>query len=97
MDESKQIELNFKGKIILIAMVTVLTGIIQLFCKNNYLHASSRDLYTECLNKKGTTGTNMLISLKLDKHLNNFGYYLRAISSFQRSDGTKKCRFCHVS
>ena len=31
--------------------------------------------YTVCLNKKETR-TNMPISLKLDKHLNNFGYYL---------------------
>ncbi len=31
--------------------------------------------YTLCLNKK-ETGTNMAILLKLDKHLNNFGYYL---------------------
>ncbi len=31
--------------------------------------------YTVCLNKK-ETGTNMPIPLKLDKHLNNFGYYL---------------------
>ncbi len=31
--------------------------------------------YTGCPNKK-ETGTNMPISLKLDRHLNNFGYYL---------------------
>ncbi len=32
-------------------------------------------LYTVYLNKK-ETWTNMPISLKLDKHLNNLGYYL---------------------
>ncbi len=31
--------------------------------------------YTGCLNKK-ESGTNMPVSLKLDKHLNNFAYYL---------------------
>ena len=31
--------------------------------------------YTGCPNKK-ETGTNMPVSLELDKHLNNFGYYL---------------------
>ncbi len=31
--------------------------------------------HTVCLNKK-ETGTNMPISLKLDKYFNNFGYYL---------------------
>ena len=47
---------------------------------------------TGCLNKK-ETGTNMPVSLKLDKHLNNFGYYL---FRGQLSNCTKKCRFCHV-
>ena len=32
-------------------------------------------VYTGCPNKK-ETGTNMPISRKLDRHLNNFGYYL---------------------
>ncbi len=31
--------------------------------------------YTGCPNKK-ETGTNMSVSLKLDKHLNNFGHHL---------------------
>ncbi len=30
--------------------------------------------YTECHNKKETE-TNLPVSIKLDKHLNNFGYY----------------------
>ena len=34
-------------------------------------------VYTGCPNKK-ETGTNMPISLKLDRHLKNFGYYLLA-------------------
>ena len=34
-------------------------------------------IYTECLNKKETR-RNMPVSLKLDKHLNHFGYYLLA-------------------
>ena len=31
--------------------------------------------YTGCLNKN-ETGTNVPVSLKFDKHLNKFGYYL---------------------
>ena len=35
----------------------------------------SNIIYTGCLNKK-ETGTNMPVSLKLDKHLNILGHYL---------------------
>ena len=45
-------------------------------------------LYTACLNKK-ETGTNMPISLKFDKHLNNFGYYrLEGYLLFSRNVGS---------
>ena len=45
-------------------------------------------IHVQCVSKG--TGTNMPISLKLDHHLDNLGYYLqRAISSFQR--------FYHIS
>ena len=50
--------------------------------------------YTGCPNKK-ETGTNMLISLKLDRHLNNFGYSVGGLSPV--SNGTKKCRFYHIN
>ncbi len=47
--------------------------------------------YTGCLNKN-ETGTNMPISLKLDKHLNNFWYYLlqgyRLFSTVPRNVGS---------
>ena len=44
---------------------------ISFISENNYLLC----LYTGCPNKK-ESGTNMPVSLKLDKHLNSCGYYL---------------------
>ncbi len=43
-------------------------------CIDFFTHATYA-VNTECPNKN-ETGTNMPISLKLDRHLNNFGYYL---------------------
>ena len=42
---------------------------------NKVMLTHTNFFYTVCLNKK-ETGTNIPVSLKLDKHLNNFGCYL---------------------
>ncbi len=75
----------------------LLWGLQFLFPNYSYcLHeVGKRVIYTRYLNKKGT-GTNMPISLKLDKHLNNF-WVLSVRGLAPLSNGTKKCRFCHVS
>ena len=48
-------------------------GALKPLCLVCYHHVCY--YYTGCLNKK-EIGTNMPISLKLDKHLNNLGYYM---------------------